>query len=359
MPDKAWRNEHTDQSTRWTSPASLQMAETLPLLNPPQHARIRRVLGTPFSPAMMAETRPRIDNIVRRLLTDFDGHLRERPADFVTLVSEELPIITIGEWMRIPPSDYVLLRDLTHDQVHSQEVFPTRSDLAVSDAATVQLQKYFTDLIHERRQNLGADPISNWIRAGDEFEADRDTVDAIVHSLALFMILAALETTSVLLANAVRLLAEYPEQQLQVRGDRDLIPDAIEEVLRYDAPVQLITRVAGTDTELEGIPIAAGQNVQLLISAAHHDPAQYTAPHAFDVRRRRRAGGRFAPHLGFGAGVHYCLGSALARMEASSLLTALLDRPPLCLAAPPTWASPRLAFRRMTSLPLRYAPNAG
>jgi cytochrome P450 len=330
------------------------MAETLPLLNGAHHARIRRVLGTPFTPATMAQLRHGVDATVQRLFHEFDDQLHSGPADFVELVSEELPVVTIGEWMGIPPDDYALLRTLTHDQVHSQELFPTRSNLATSDAATEHLRTYFFDLIRQRRRNLGDDPVSDWIRTGDHLEPDRDSVDQIVHSLAIFMVLAALETTSVLLANVVRLLAEHPEQQHHVRQDRDLIPDVIEEVLRYDAPIHLITRVAGADTELDGTPVTAGQNVQLLIGAAHHDPAQYTDPQQFDVRRRRRTAER-PPHLGFGAGAHYCLGNALARMEAASLLTALLDRPAMCVTAPPTWASPRLAFRRMTSLSVAYA----
>jgi cytochrome P450 len=332
------------------------MAETLPLLNAPHHTRIRRVLGNPFTSATMAQLRHGVDATVQRLFHEFDDQLHSGPADFVELVSEELPVVTIGEWMGIPPDDYALLRTLTHDQVHSQELFPTRSNLATSDAATAQLRTYFSDHIRKLRRNLGDDPVSNWIRTGDHLEPDRDSVDQIVHSLALFMVLAALETTSVLLANVVRLLAEHPEQQHHVRQDRDLIEDVIDEVLRYDAPIHLITRVAGTDTDLDGIPIRAGQNIQLLIGAAHHDPAQYTNPQLFDVRRRRRTAERpTPPHLGFGAGAHYCLGSALARMEAASLLTALLDRPALRVTTSPTWASPRLAFRRMTSLSVAYA----
>ncbi|MET9913857.1 cytochrome P450 [Streptomyces sp. NPDC006476] len=358
VPDRAWRSRQSN-NTRWRSPASLQMSQTLPLLNPPHHTQIRRTLGNPFDQSTLFALHRTVEKAVDHLLDDFTERLRDGAADFVTLVSEELPVITIGQWMNLPPADYALLRTLTHDQVHTQELFPTASDLALSDAATAQLRAYFSEFIKERRKRPGNDPVSQWIHTWDAHEADRDAADAAVHSLALFMILAALETTSHLLANTVRLLLEHPSQMDAIRSQPDVIPDAIEEVLRYDAPIHLISRVAAADTHLGEIPVPAGEMVHLLIGAAHHDPAQYTHPHVLDVGRRRgpRESGT-APttgpsaHLGFGAGIHYCLGNALARLEAATLLTGLLKRPlRLNITAPAQWA-PRIAFRRMTSLHL-------
>ncbi len=347
VPDSAWRTSQ-DDATRWNVPASQQMGATLPMLNPPHHTKMRRSLGNIFDRASLATMRPSIERTVERLLDQFTAELHQGPADFCTFVSEELPIVTIGEWMGLPSSDYGLLRSLTHDQVYTQELFPTPSQLALSDSATAELRRYFDDLIRERRKNPGEDPISSWLRTWDAIESDRANADKAVHSLAIFMVLAALETTSHVLSSAVRLLLDHSRQLDRLRSDPHLIPDAVEEVLRYDAPIHMISRVAAEDAEFEGVLVREGEMVQLMVGAAHHDPDQYADPHTFDIRRR-------APHLSFGGGIHYCLGNALARLEATVLLTSLLRRRTrLRISAPPRWA-PRVAFRRMTSLQLALA----
>ncbi|MFZ3491815.1 cytochrome P450 [Streptomyces sp. 5.8] len=359
VPDRAWRIQQ-GAAARWSSPASLQMSQTLPLLNPPAHTQMRRPLGNVFNQSTLADLHRVTEGAVEVLLDEFTDRLRGGPADFVALVSEKLPIMIIGEWMGLPSKDHELLRDLTHDQVHTQELFPTASEVRVSDAATARLQVYFTNLIQDRRRTPGDDPVSTWIRTWDDLEGDPVLTDAAVHSLALFMILAALETTSHLITSTVRLLLEHPTQLDLVRQHPDLVPDTVDEALRYDAPIHLVSRVATAHTELGGVAIAPGETVQILIGAAHHDPEHFTDPHAFDVRRRGvgaevAPATRFSSHLAFGAGIHYCLGNALARMEATTLLTSLLRRRiQLRLSAPPQWAS-RVVFRRITSLHLTLA----
>ncbi|MEU9416055.1 cytochrome P450 [Streptomyces sp. NPDC048272] len=345
VPDAGWR---TSNSTRWNSPASQQMAASLPMLNPPQHTLERRSLGGLFPHNSLAALRPSVERAVDRLLTEFTDQLRLGPVNFHGVVSEELPVMAIGEWMAIPASDYGLLRDLTHDQVFAQELFPTPSQLALSDSATMQLRLYFSELIRDRRKRPGSDPISRWLRTWDAQEPDRHRADRAVHDLALFMILAALETTSHVLSTAVRLLLQFPDHLEPLRHDPDLIPAAVDEVLRYDAPIHMISRIASTDTQLGEFVVPAGEMVQLMVGAAHHDPDRYPEPHRFSLLR----GGS---HLAFGAGIHYCAGNALARLEAVTLLTALLSLPMrLHLSGPPQWA-PRVAFRRITSLPISLA----
>lgn len=359
VPGREWRFRQ-GEGTRWTSPSSMQMSETLPLLNSPDHTRIRRAVGNIFSQDTLASLRPSVEHTVDHLLDRFTERLHDGPADFVALVSEQLPVIAIGQWMGLPPADYALLRTLTHEQVHTQELFPTASEIAISDEATARLRSYFSALVGERRKDPSTDPVSSWIRTWDAIEDDPAAADAVVHSLALFMILAALETTSHLLVNAVRLLLENPHQLDLLRQHPELIPDAIEETLRFDAPIHLYTRVAAEDTDLGGVPVRAGELAQLMVGAAHHDPDSFQDPHIFDVGRRRRqvaASPSAGPssHLGFGAGIHYCLGSSLARLEATALITSIVKRsPPLRINTPPVWA-PRVAFRRMTSLHLALA----
>jgi len=229
--------------------------------------------------------------------------------------------------------------------VYTQELFPTPSQLTLSDSSARQLRQYFTGLVNERRRNPGNDPVSSWLRVWDAQEPDREAADEAVFSLALFMVLAALETTSHVLSSMVRLLLEHPRQLNWLRIHPEQIPDAVDEALRYDAPIHMISRVAPEDTELAGVTVRKNEMVQLMVGAAHHDPAHFASPGDFDISRR-------ASHLSFGGGIHFCLGNALARMEADCLLTALLDRlPGLRIGGPPVW-EPRVAFRRLISLPV-------
>ncbi|MFJ8158390.1 cytochrome P450 [Streptomyces sp. NPDC094468] len=353
VPDREWRTRQGDIA-RWNSPASRQMAATLPLLNPPQHTRERKTLGNPFQQGALPNLAPGIERAAERHLDTFFDHLRdEGPADFAALVGEQLPVTAIGEWMGIKPDDYALLTSLTHDQVYAQELFPSRTQLAISDGATAQLRAYFTDFIKDRRNDPGSDPVSHWLQAWDAREVDQDAADEAVHALTIFMILAALETTSHVLTGTVRLLLEHPDQMEWLRLHPEAVPEAIEESLRYDAPIHLISRVATTHTTLGGVPVRAGDMVHLMVGAAHHDPAQWPSPETFDIRRRH-AGSAGPPHLSFGAGVHYCLGSPLARLEANILINALLKRPRLRVHAPAEFAA-RTAFRRLTKFELTRA----
>ncbi|WP_346728055.1 cytochrome P450 [Streptomyces sp. ISID311] len=318
------------------------------MLNPPHHTRIRQSVGNIFPPDSLAGGKGSIERTAGRLLDHLEEELAYGPADFCALVSDQLPVITIGEWLRLPPADYSLLRSLTHDQVFTQELFPAPSQLALSDEATRELRQYFTALVQERRRNPGDDPVSSWLSIWDAHEPDRESADQAVFHLTLFMVLAALETTAHVLAGMVRLLLEHSRQLDWLRTRPEHIPGAIDEVLRYDAPIHMISRVAPKDTELAGVTVRRNEMVQLMVGAAHHDPRQYIDPEAFDIRRR-------GPHLSFGGGIHFCLGKALARLEAECLLTALLKRlPGLRLSGAPVWAS-RVAFRRLITLPVARA----
>lgn len=344
VPDARWRASQ-GEATRWSAASSQEMSKTLPALNPPDHTRVRRVTGSRLDRRSLERLRYPVADITNGLLDRFAEHLTGGEADFVALVAEELPVITIGRWLGLPPADYPLLRELTHDQVFAQELLPSASQLALSDAATAQLRDYFTALVRERRATPGADPVSAWIRAWDETEPDQDAADEAVYHTTLFVLLAALETTSTLLATTIRLLLEHPRQWGWLRGHPEQVPAAVEEALRYDAPTHIVSRIARKDLTVAGVDIRADQMVHLMIGAANRDPAHHLAPDIFDVRRK-------AAHLSFSGGIHYCLGAPLARLEATTLLTALLERfPALSLAREPQWA-PRVAFRRMLTLPV-------
>jgi cytochrome P450 len=340
-PDTDWRARQGAR-TRWSAPSSREISRTMPALNPPEHTRVRRSAGT-FDRSTVEQIGRRVNDIVDRLLDTLHERLHAGEADFAELVSEELPVATIGDWLGIPSADWPRLRELTHDQVFTQELLPNASQLARSDAAMAELRAYFLELVRDRRAHPGDDPVSRWIRAWDELEPDRDKADEAVYFLALFVLLAALETTSTLLSTMVLLLVEDPGRWSLLAEHPDLVPEFVEETLRYDPPTHVISRVASQDCRLEDTEVRAGEMVHLMVGAAHRDPARCTDPDSFAPRRK-------LTHLAFSGGIHYCLGAPLARLEAQTLLRRMIARlPRLTLVRRPARA-PRVAFRRLLNL---------
>ncbi|MFJ7899106.1 cytochrome P450 [Streptomyces sp. NPDC096198] len=344
VPDIAWQERGPDPE-RWESLATREMSHVLSRLNAPAHTCQRRALGNLFDRRTLERMQPEVEEHVRHLLDDLDTTLRVHgEADFVTIVGEQLPVRTVGHWLGIPAEDHAHILDITHRQVHAQELLPTGSELAVSAEATRLLRTYFTDLVRQRRARPGNDVVSGWIRHWDaELPGDREAADRLLYYLTMFLTIASLETSATLLSVAVWLLLEDPARWDWLRRHPEHIDAAVDEALRYDPPIHLNTRIAADDTVLAGVPIARDSMVHVLYGAANHDPRRNENPHAFDILRP-------GAHLTFGGGAHYCLGAALARLEARTLLTQMLDRfPGLKSAAAPTYA-PRMVFRRLTSL---------
>ncbi|MFF7976048.1 cytochrome P450 [Streptomyces sp. NPDC007905] len=340
-PDARWREEQGD-GTRWTAPSSREMSRTLPALNPPDHTWMRRSAGM-FDRASLEELRGTVDLITSRLLDSLAEQLQGGEADFNALVSEELPVAAIGHWLGLPTADFPRLRDLTHDQVFTQELLPSASQLAKSDVATAELRTYFMELVRHRRAHPGDDPVSRWITVWDGMESDREKADEAVYFLALFVLLAALETTSTLLSTMTLLLLEHPRQWDRLTVHPDLVPAAVEESLRYDPPTHVISRVSSRDCVLGGVEVLKDEMVHLMVGAANRDPAKHADPELFNLHRK-------PAHLAFSGGIHYCLGAPLARLEAQTLLHHLVRRfPRLTLVRRPSWA-PRVAFRRLLNL---------
>lgn len=345
-PDREWR-ERQGTGARWNAPSSREMGNTLAALNPPEHTRVRRAAGT-FDRGTVERIGHNVKGTADRLLDAFTERIRTGEADFSELVCEELPVATIGDWLGLPQADWPRLRELTHDQVFTQELLPSASQLALSDAATAELRTYFTDLVRDRRARPGDDPVTRWIQSWDAIEPDRDKADEAVYHLVLFVLLAALETTATLLTMMTLRLVESPGRWAKVADNPGLVAGFVEETLRYDPPTHVISRVASQDSVLGGFEIRRDEMVHLMIGAAHRDPARHLAPDLFDPER--------APdHLAFSGGIHYCLGAPLARVEAQTLLLQLVRRlPRLTLVRPPSMA-PRVAFRRLLNLDVALA----
>ena len=340
--DSAWRARQTDGS-RWATLGSRELGHTLVSLNPPHHTRQRRSVSNIFDRATLENMRPEVERVVDRLLDVLEERMADGSADFAEIVGEQLPIATVGHWLGLPEEDYDHLRALTHGQAFAQELLPTKRQIAASDLAAQGLRDYFTDLVAKRRAEPGDDIVSTWLRTWDAMESDRDVVDEYVYYLVMFVVIASLETTSTLLTTMVLILDRHPEQRAFLRERPDAVPDAVEEVFRYDPPIHVTTRLAGSDMVVSGVPIPEGAIVHTMLAAANHDPSATVDAGSFDVRRRGR-------NISFGGGIHYCIGASLARLEATVLLEKLLARmPDLRVAAEPEW-EPRLAFRRIGQL---------
>lgn len=345
-PDKQWRGRQAP-GTRWNASSSQEMSNTLAALNPPDHTRARRAAGT-FDRSTVEQISRTVTTTTDRLLNTLSERLHDGEADFAALVGEELPVATIGDWLGLPAADWPRLRHLTHDQVFTQELLPSASQLAASDAATAELRAYFTELVRDRRAHPGEDPVSGWIRTWDSMEPDRDKADEAVYFLVLFVLLAALETTSQLLTTMTLLLVESPDRWNLLAERPDMVPAFVEETLRYDPPTHVISRVAAEDCVLGGMEIRKDEMVHLMVGAAHRDPARHSDPDRFDPLRK-------PAHLAFSGGIHYCLGAPLARLEAQILLSHIMKRlPRLALVRRPSMA-PRVAFRRLLNLDVTVA----
>jgi cytochrome P450 len=290
-----------------------------------------------------------VGRITDQLLDRFGERLAAGEADLHSLVSEQLPVGTIGHWMKLPPTDFALLRDLTRDMVYPQELLPSVSQLAKSDDAVAMLRTYFVNLVAERRARPSADPVSGWIASWDRIEPDREAADENVYYLSLFVVLAALETTATMLSQVVLNVLSHPAQWDWLTHHPEDVPGAVEESLRFDPPTHVISRIAAEDTALADTAIRADETVHLMVAAAGRDPKRHQDPDSFNIHRPRPV------HLAFSGGVHYCLGAPLARLEARTLLGALLRRfPRLTLARTPQW-HPRIAFRRPRTVDLTLA----
>ncbi|MFE2727556.1 cytochrome P450 [Kitasatospora sp. NPDC059327] len=343
VPDFAWQDRQAD-TERWQAVATQEMSRTLHRLNAPVHTRQRHSLGNLFGRHTLQAMEPEIEADVTGLLDRLAERIRvDGEADLATLVGDQLPINTVGRWLDIPPEDFAHILEITHNQVHAQELLPTKSQLAISEAATLDLRRYFTDLVRKRRANPGDDVVSGWIRTWDALESDREATDRTVYELTMFVTIASLEATAASLSLMVWSLLRSPGTWEWLRDRPEHLDDAVEEALRYDPPIRLNSRVAGEDTELAGVFVPKDTMVHVMYGAANRDPRRNPAPHTFDVLRK-------GSHIAFGGGAHYCLGAALARLEARILLGQLLRRfPDLRVVGQPEFA-PRMVFHRVMSL---------
>ena len=305
------------------------------------HRRLRSIVARAFTPRAAQEEMPLVERIAEELVAP----LVDRPDfDLATELAHPLPTRVIAELFGLPREDTDQLRAWASDLTVFLGGGPDPAEtIDAALVSTLAITRYFEEQLARRRRRPSDDLISDLLAYEEGGDRLRDK-EILAQCLLLFT--AGHQTTADLLSGAAWQLLGDPALLAQLRAQPDLLAAALEEVLRYDGPVQMAGRLAVAPRELAGTPIEAGQRVILVLGAANRDPERFPEPDRFLLPRPDN------PHLAFGAGPHQCLGAALARTEARVALEVLLRRLPGKLAVAPPVRDLNVAFRRITSLPV-------
>ncbi|MCB0116574.1 MAG: cytochrome P450 [Caldilineaceae bacterium] len=366
---KDYTNLAEDKSTPRRVPAGLRqfavLSNNMLRKDPPDHTRLRSLVSKAFTPRRIEQLAPRIQQIADDLLNEM---AKKGEVDLIDAYAFPLPIIVISELLGIPVEDRdkfrhwsnLLVGSLGELLVEEQQMIkatsaigflrrfaPWRMDRLRLLNAVNAFIRYVRRLIATRRANPQNDLVSALIQA--EAEGDKLSEDELI-SMIILLLAAGHETTVNLIGNGTLALLRNPEQLAQVKANPDAIKTVIEELLRYNNPVNMVTRIASEDITVGGETITRGERIFVAIAAANHDPAHFANPEDLDVLRAENR------HLGFGQGIHFCLGAPLARLEGQIALSALLRRfPDLQLAIDPDALEWRTGFllHGLDALPVR------
>lgn len=311
-----------DPSLPRTSTTSILM------LDDPDHARVRQPLAQALY-ARVAKFKPEVERIIAEALDTVAG---EAEFDLMSRFCVPIPIDVIASILGVDHDRLADFREWSEGVIQGLNPFRTPEQTVAMEAASVALNAYFTQAMADRRAAPRDDLISDMVtlQAGGADLSD----DELRINLQALLVGGNLTTTD-LIGNAVRLLIQSPTELAKLKADPGIINAVVEEVLRYDPPVDITGRIASADMEAGGSPLKAGQAITVMLRAANRDPEVYEDPHRFDVSRKHK------PHVAFGGGAHICIGAPLARLEAQVALVRLFERfPDLKLADPdatPEW----------------------
>ena len=283
-------------------------------MDPPDHTRLRSLVNKAFTRPAINALEPRIRAIMSGLLDDI-----EDPSgfDLMEAVAIPLPVIVIAEMLGIPQHDRAQFRIWSDQRARLLEPMLTKSERKTADEASKQLSEYFLSIIRSRQGEPRDDIMTRLVHAEEQGDTLSET--EMLNMLRLLLV-AGNETTTNLIGNGVLALLRHPDQLQALRDDPVLIPAAVDELLRYDSPVQMTLRCAVEDCDINGTSVRAGQDIILLGGSANRDPDAFENPDQLDFNRTKQ------DHISFGRGIHYCLGAALARLEGRIAIEMLLER---------------------------------
>ena len=329
-------NENDEFSSNLRATANQPTPQWLIFFDPPRHTKLRALIMRAFTPRMVASLEPRIRQLSGELLDRMEG---SETIDLAAGYAVPLPLMVIAEMIGVPAADWPrfkrwsdIMLKLSYSAFDNEEVKRLREEYA---AMITEMTSYVPELIAQRRAEPAGDLLTRLAEA--EVDGERLSEEEILAFVQLLLV-AGNETTANLINNAVLCLTENPEQLARLRAAPELLPSAIEEVLRHRSPLQYTYRATRRDVEMRGRVIPAGQIVLAVMGSANHDPRYFADPERFDIEREPN------PHVAFGHGIHFCLGAALSRLEARVALADLLARfPALELAQTEPW-EPRKAL---------------
>lgn len=314
-------------------------------MEPPEHTRLRRLVSAAFARGHVERLRDWVASVASTLADQVaDAGSDGGPVDLIPAYAEPLPVAVIAELLGVPESDRPLLRPWSNAIVRMYEYARSEAVQAAAETAAAEFVAYLRGLAAHRRASPGEDLVSHLVTVRDT-DGGRLTEDELV-TTCILLLNAGHEATVNVTANGTWALLRHPAELARLRADPTLVPLAVEELVRYDAPLQLFERTAVSTVSLDDVVVEEGQQVAALLGAANRDPSAFSTPDLLDVGRVDN------PHLGFGAGVHFCIGAPLARVELQASLATLVSRfPGLALAEEPV-RRPEFVIRGLSSLPV-------
>jgi cytochrome P450 len=311
---------------------------------PPRHTRLRRLISAAFARGHTERLRPWVRSLSSSLVTSLASAIKaDGSADLLTHVAAPLPVEVIAELLGVPSADRHRLQPWSNAIVKMYEYGLPAPQAAAAEDAAGEFVDYLRALAATRASSPGPDLISDLVAVRDG--TDRLTDDELVGT-AVLLLMAGHEATVNVIGNGVLALLRHRSEWERLAEDLSLLPTAVEELIRFDAPLQLFERTATAPTTVAGYPLRPGDKIAALLGAAARDPEAFEAPDRLDVGRSPNA------HLGFGAGIHYCVGAPLARVEIAAALEALVtELPGLRLASEPE-RRPEFVIRGLQTLPV-------